>query len=232
MEKIFLPSKIEISAGSHDNEGILTVEPLAHGYGTTLGNALRRVLLSSLPGAAVTAVKIKGAEHEFMAIDGVMEDILDITLNLKQLRMNIHTDEPVKLTLKKKGLGPVTAADFDKDSTVEIINPDLHICELTTKSSEFTMEVLVAKGLGFEAKETRERENKEVGLIEVDALFSPVRHVGYQVEPTRVGQITDYDKLVMTIETDGTITPAQAVKQSAELLNNHLNLLVSDLPQA
>lgn len=225
MENIFLPSKIDFSEGSTQHEATLTIEPLFHGYGTTIGNALRRVLLNSLPGAAITAVKIKGASHEFMALDGVMEDVLEITLNLKQLRMKVHTDEPVKLTLSKKGAGSVTAADFAKNADVEIVNPDLHIAEISAKDGKFEMEVLIAKGMGFEKKESRERENKEVGLIELDAIYTPVRHVGYQVEDTRVGQVTDYDKLVMTIETDGTITPQEAIQQASRILINHFNLL-------
>lgn len=232
MENIFLPSKIDFSEGSTQHEATLTIEPLFHGYGTTIGNALRRVLLNSLPGAAITAVKIKGASHEFMALDGVMEDVLEITLNLKQLRMKVHTDEPVKLTLSKKGSGSVTAADFDKNADVEIVNPDLHIAEISAKDGKFEMEVLIAKGMGFEKKESRERENKEVGLIELDAIYTPVRHVGYQVEDTRVGQVTDYDKLVMTIETDGTITPQEAVQQASRILINHFNLLSGEQSEA
>ncbi len=228
MENIFLPSKLEFSEGGSEHEAVLTIEPLFHGYGTTIGNALRRVLLSSMPGAAVTAVKIKGADHEFMAIDGVMEDILEITLNLKELRMKVHADEPVKLTLSKKGIGPVTAADFDKNADVEIVTPDLHIAEVTGKDTTFEMEVTISRGMGYERKEERERENKEVGLIELDAIYTPIKHVGYRVEDTRVGQITDYDKLVMTIETDGTMTPQEAARQSAHILINHFNLLSGD----
>ncbi len=232
MENIFLPSKIDFSEGSTQHEATLIIEPLFHGYGTTIGNALRRVLLNSLPGAAITAVKIKGASHEFMALDGVMEDVLEITLNLKQLRMKVHTDEPVKLTLSKKGAGSVTAADFDKNADVEIVNPDLHIAQISAKDGKFEIEVLIAKGMGFEKKESRERENKEVGLIELDAIYTPVRHVGYQVEDTRVGQVTDYDKLVMTIETDGTITPQEAVQQASRILINHFNLLSGEQSEA
>ena len=225
MDNIFLPSKLEFTPGEADNQATLVVEPLWHGYGTTIGNALRRILLSSLPGAAVTAVKIKGASHEFQALNGIMEDVLEITLNLKQLRMKLHTDEPVKLTLSKKGAGAVTAKDFDKNADVEIANPDLHIAEITTKTGEFVMEIVVAKGMGFEPKESRGKADKEVGLIEIDAIFTPIKHVGFQVEDTRVGQITNYDKLTMTIETDGTITPQAAVEASAKLLIDHFNLL-------
>jgi len=229
MENIFLPSKIEYTEGDAPNTATLTIEPLFHGYGTTLANSLRRVMLSSMPGAAVTAVKIKGVNHEFEAVNGVFEDALEITLNLKQLRMKVFSDEPVKLHLKKKGEGKVTAADFDKDSNVEIANPELVIAEITDKNSEFEMEVIVQKGMGFDPTESRDKSNKEVGLIEIDAIYSPVRHVGYKVEDTRVGQITNYDKITMTIETDGTITPKEAVERSASILINHLNLLSGSL---
>jgi len=228
MENIFLPSKIDIANGDSENEAVLTVEPLYHGYGTTIGNALRRVLLSSLPGAAITAVKIKGADHEFMAMKGIMEDVLEITLNLKQLRFKLHTDEPVKLILKKSGKGVVTGADFEKNSDVEVMNKDLQIAEITDKGTTFEMEVIIEKGTGFEPKESRERDNKEVGLIELDSIYTPVKAVGYKVEDTRVGQITNYDKLILNIETDGTISPKEAIEKSSNILINHFNLLAGN----
>jgi len=231
MENIFLPSKIDYKKGSNDNEAQLIIEPLFHGYGTTLGNALRRVILSSLEGAAVSAVKIKGADHEFMALDGVMEDVLQIILNLKQLRLKMHTDEPVKLSLKKKGEGKVTAADFEKNADVEIANENLHIATVSDKNAELEMEITVVKGMGFDPKEIREKSEKEVGLIELDAKYTPIVNIGFEVEDTRVGQVTDYDKLTMTIETDGTITPQEAVEKSAGILINHFNLLAGESPE-
>ena len=227
MEDILLPSKIELTPGEDDRTATLVVEPCFHGYGTTLGNALRRVMLSSLPGAAVTAVKIKGASHEFSGVPGVKEDVLELVLNLKALRMRVFTDEPVRLMLRAKGDTLVTAADIEKTSDVEIVNPDLHIATLTDKKAEIEMEIFVQKGRGYLPVEERSKEKMELGVMAVDAVFSPVRDVGYRVENVRVGQITNFDKLVMTIETDGTTTPDAAVDQSVKILLDHFNLLMT-----
>lgn len=224
MEDILLPSKIEIVPGEDARKATLVVEPCFHGYGTTLGNALRRVMLSSLPGAAVVAAKIKGVQHEFSPSDGVKEDVLEVMLNLKALRLRLFTDEPVRLTLKAKGDGEVTAGDIEKSSEVEIVNPDLHIATLTDKKAELEMEIFVQKGRGYLPVEERSKDKLELGMIAVDAVFSPVRDVGYKVENVRVGQITNFDKLVMNIETDGTITPAEAVDQSVKILVDHFAL--------
>lgn len=224
MEDILLPSKIEITPGEDARKATLTVEPCFHGYGTTLGNALRRVMLSSLPGAAVTAAKIKGVQHEFSPSDGVKEDVLEVMLNLKALRLRIFTDEPVRLSLKVKGEREVTAADIEKTSEVEIVNPDLHIATLTDKKAELEMEIFVSKGRGYLPVEERSSEKLELGMMAVDSVFSPVRDVGYKVENVRVGQITNFDKLVMTIETDGTIAPEDAVDQSVKILLDHFAL--------
>lgn len=226
MEEILLPSKIEIVPGKDERNATLVVEPCWHGYGTTLGNALRRVMLSSLPGAAVTAVKIKGASHEFTAIPGVQEDILELTLNLKSLRMRLFTDEPVRLTLSVKGEKEVTAADIKAPSDVEIVNPDLHIATLTDKKAELELEIFVGKGRGYVPVEERSKEKPELGMIAIDAVYSPVREIGYKVENVRVGQITNFDKLVMSIETDGTITPKDAVDQSLRILLDHFQLML------
>lgn len=225
MEQIFLPSKIEFITGDNPHEARLVIEPLFHGYGTTLGNALRRVLLSSLPGAAVTAVKIKGVSHEFSSMNGVQEDVLEIVLNLKQLRLKCHSTEPVKLKLVKKGVGPVTGADIEKNSDVEIVNPDLTLVTITDKNTELNMELTVRQGMGFVPTENREKGSTEVGTIAIDALYSPILTVGYQVEDTRVGQITNYDKLTMNIETDGTMSPQEAVRQASQILINHFSVL-------
>ena len=226
MEEILLPSKIELIPGEDERKATLVVEPCWHGYGTTLGNALRRVMLSSLPGAAVTAVKIKGASHEFTAIPGVQEDILELTLNLKSLRMRLFTDEPVRLTLSVKGEKEVTAADIKAPSDVEIVNPDLHIATLTDKKAELELEIFVGKGRGYVPVEERAKEKPELGMIAIDAVYSPVREIGYKVENVRVGQITNFDKLVMSIETDGTITPKDAVDQSLRILLDHFQLML------
>jgi DNA-directed RNA polymerase subunit alpha len=225
MENILLPSNIRFEQGTRPNEGVMVVEPCFHGYGTTLGNALRRVLLSSLPGAAVTAVKIKGITHEFQAIDHVKEDGLEIILNLKSLRLKLFSEEPVKLTLKVSGEKVVTAKDIEGDSQVEIVNPSLKIATLTDSKATLEMEITVSRGRGYRPTEERVKENNELGVIAIDALFSPIRNVGYRVENTRVGEITNYDKLIMTIETDGSVEPEDAVRSSAKILIDHFSLL-------
>lgn len=227
MEDILLPSKIEIRSGERENESVLVMEPFFHGYGHTVGNALRRVLLSSLTGAAVTAVKIKGASHEFQAIPDVKEDVLEIILNLKQLRMKVFSDEPVKLRLHAKGEKKVTAKDIEKNSDVEIMSGSLHIATLTSKDADLEMEITVAKGRGYVPTEERGKDRGELGVIAVDALYSPIRSVGYKVEDVRVGQITNYDKLTLTIETDGTVDAEEAIRQSAKILIDHFALLAS-----
>lgn len=227
MENILLPSSITFEKGQKPNEGTLVIEPCFHGYGTTLGNALRRVLLSSLPGAAVVAVKIKGVNHEFQAIENVKEDALEIILNLKSLRLKVFSDEPIILKLSVSGEKTVTAADIEPNADVEIVNPDLKIFTITDSKGKVEMELTVRKGRGYSSTEERTRETSDLGTIAIDALFSPVRNVGYRVGDTRVGEITNYDKLIMTIETDGTITPEDAVKQSAQILMDHFSFLLN-----
>ncbi|HAU66099.1 MAG: DNA-directed RNA polymerase subunit alpha [Candidatus Uhrbacteria bacterium GW2011_GWF2_39_13] len=228
MENILLPSRIQYQDAERLNEGILTVEPCFHGYGTTLGNALRRVLLSSLPGAAVTAVKIKGVNHEFQSVKGIKEDALEIILNLKSLRMKCFSDEPVKLHLSFNGSKVVTAADITPNADVEIINSDLVIATVTDDKANLEMELTVRRGRGYSTSEERVDENRELGTIAIDALFSPVRNVGYRVEDTRVGEITNYDKLIMNIETDGSISPKEAVQESAKILIDYFSILINN----
>lgn len=227
MESLLLPSKIRYAKGERPNEGILTVEPCSPGYGTTIGNALRRVLLSSLPGAAVTAVKIKGVDHEFSSIKHVKEDVLEIILNLKGLRVKLHGEEPVKLFLSVKGDKVVTAADFDKDAQVEIVNPEMLIGTITDKAGSLEMEITVGPGRGYRSTEDRVKEKLELGNIAIDALYSPVLNVSYKVEATRVGEKTDYDKLVLRVETDGSIPASDAVRQAVAILLDHFNLLTT-----
>lgn len=226
MESLLLPSKIQYEEGSEPNQAILTIEPMYMGYGTTVGNALRRVLLSSLPGAAVTAVKIKGVDQEFSPIKGVKEDALDICLNLKLLRLKVFSEEPQKLKLKVKGKKEVTAADIEKNADVEIVNPELVLANTTDKDSELEMEITVSQGRGYLPIEERRKEDLEIGTILIDALFTPIKNVGFKREDVRVGEITNYDKLTINLETDGTITPQEAVRQAAQILMDHLNLLV------
>ncbi|MCR4313741.1 MAG: DNA-directed RNA polymerase subunit alpha [Candidatus Uhrbacteria bacterium] len=231
MENILLPSRIQYDDTERPNEGVLTVEPCFHGYGTTLGNALRRVLLSSLPGAAVTAVKMKGVNHEFQAVKGVKEDALEIILNVKLLRLKCFSDEPVKLNLSVMGSKVVTAGDITPNADVEIINPELPLATVTEDGASFEMELTVRRGRGYTTSEERVGEApREIGTIAIDALFSPVRNVGYRVENTRVGEITNYDKLIMNIETDGTITPKEAVQESAKILIDYFSILTDTVP--
>jgi DNA-directed RNA polymerase subunit alpha len=232
MENILLPSSIRFEESERPNEGMLIVEPCFQGYGTTLGNALRRVLLSSLPGAAVTAVKIKGVSHEFQALEDVKEDALEIILNLKSLRMKVFSDEPVVLKVSSKGIKKVTGADIDPNADVEIINPELVIANVTNDDATLEMEITVRKGRGYSPTEERPNEVHDLGTIGIDALFSPIRNVGYRVEDTRVGEITNYDKLIMTIETDGTVTPQEAVNESTKILIDYFNLLLQNPAEA
>jgi len=225
MEQLGLPNHIELIKDKDSRKATLIVEPCHPGYGTTVGNALRRVLLSSLPGAAVVAIKIQGADHEFSTVKDVQEDVVQILLNMKQLRLKVFSAETVRLTVEASGEREVTAADIAPNSDVEIGNPDQHIVTLTSKDAVFSMEIFVRQGRGYVPIEDREGEKKEIGVIAIDSVFTPVRSVGYRVEDVRVGQKTNYDKLALTIETDGTIDPAEALRQSAQILLDHFTLV-------
>ena len=211
------------------NKATFVVEPLHSGYGMTLGNSLRRVILSSLGGAAVTAVKIDSVAHEFSTIEGVKEDVVEIILNLKKLRFRVFSDEPQYLVLTAGKKGEVTASDIKTTADVEIVNPDQIIATLDKDKTKLGMEIKVEKGRGYVPVENRESEKLEVGMIAVDALYSPVVRVRYNVENTRVGQMTDLDRLVMEIETDGTITPHEAIRQAAEILVEHFRVVAGNL---
>ncbi|OGY81717.1 MAG: DNA-directed RNA polymerase subunit alpha [Candidatus Kerfeldbacteria bacterium RIFCSPHIGHO2_12_FULL_48_17] len=224
MQDIKLPASISVETVS-ENRAKIIMQPLHPGYGTTIGNTLRRVLLSSLPGSAVTAIKIKGADHEFSAVPDVKEDVVSIMLNIKKLRLISHSDEPVKLTLHAKGQKTVTAKDITKDAQVEIVNPDHEIATITTKSGELTMDLWVQNGRGYVPVESQEKKDLEIGTIEVDAIYSPVRTVNFTVQNVRVEQYTNYNSLTLDIETDGSITPEQAFKDSAQILVDHFVLL-------
>lgn len=202
------------------NHGKFEILGCYPGYGTTLGNALRRVVLSSLSGAAVRSVKIKGVSHEFSTIEGVMEDVVQIILNLKQVRFKMHgEDEVVKVTLKSKGEGAVTAAMIKASSNVEVVNPDQVIATVTDKKTELEMEIEVDRGLGYVPVESRERDDeREIGVIAIDAIYTPVKRVNYEVENMRVGKRTDYDKITLEIVTDGSITPVEAYEKSVSIL--------------
>lgn len=223
--QIALPKKISYQKGTEANHGEIIIEPCFPGYGITLGNSLRRVLHSSLPGAAPIGVKIKGVDHEFMSLPHVKEDILELVLNLKQLKLKVFTDEKVKLEIKVHGKKEITAADITKNSEVEILNPELVIGHITDMAGSFEAEILVSTGLGFETIETRENKEKEIGYIEMDSLFSPVLSVGVKVENVRVGKMTNWDKLILDIKTDGTMTTEEAFSQSVNILMEQFGAL-------
>lgn len=214
-----------------ENTGKIIIEGCHPGYGTTLGNALRRVILSSLEGAAISSVKIKGASHEFIAMDGILEDVVQIILNLKKVRFKMHSDEPVKVNLKYKGEGKVTAGKIKCPSDVEVINKDQLIATATNKKAELELEMEVTKGLGYVPVEQQIREEKTIGVIAIDAIYTPVRRVNYQVENMRVGKRTDYNKITLEIVTDGTIDPKEAYMQAARILVDQFSLLVDFSPE-
>lgn len=229
MEKIALPKKIEFKQEGNLNEGLVVVEPLYPGYGHTIGNALRRVLLSSLPGSAVVGVKIKGAKHEFMALSGIKEDVLDIILNLKKLKLKIlsDTDEIIKLELNVQGKKVVSAKDIKKDSQVEIINPELVLATITDPVGGFSMEIHVANGRGYSLSEVNKKEGKEIDYMEIDSIYTPITGVDYKVENVRVGKMTNWDKLILDIKTDGTISIKEAVEQSVKILIDQFNSFIN-----
>ena len=208
-----------------DNYSRFIIEPLERGYGTTLGSALRRVLLSSIQGAAVVSMRIKGCLHEFATLPGVFEDVTNIVLNIKQLRIRMHADDMKTLRLTANSKGKITAGMFSSDADVEILNPDMVVCELTD-DIEFEMEIDIDSGRSYAIAEMNKREDMPVGTILVDSLFSPVVKVSYQVENTRVGQRTDYDRLILEITSDGSITPEDALSYAAKLLKDHLQLFI------
>ena len=222
MEHPLLSSTVEIKTVSEEaRRGEFVVEGLYAGYGLTVGNALRRALLSSLPGAAVTYAKFKGASHEFTTLSGVKEDIVEITLNLKKIRFQVHTEEPQTLLLAAKGEGVVTGADIETNADVEVLNPDAVIATVTNKSMEFEVELTVERGLGYSAVESRKAEKMAIGQVGIDAFFSPVTKVTYQIENMRVGDRTDYNRLKLIIETDGTISPSSALHKATSILKDH-----------
>ena len=227
MEKIPLPKSFK-QIKEEGNSYVFVLEPLYPGYGATIGNALRRILLSSLPGAAVTAVKVKGVDHEFSTIKSVKEDMVEIILNLKQLRLKSFSENPVRLTLKAKGDKPVTAEAISKSDQVEIANPGLHIATLDGKNSELEMELVVEQGRGYVPVESREEERNEIGMIAIDAIFSPVRMVSYEVENVRVGKMTNFDKLTLSLTTNGTISGMEAITKSAEIAVEHFRVLLGE----
>ena len=212
-----------------ENQAVFEIESLYPGYGVTIGNSLRRVLLSSLPGAAVTKMKIRGSNgvipHEFSTIPGVFEDVIQIMLNLKKLRFKVFSDEPQQAILRAKGENDVKGKDFQMPSQLELVNKNEHIASLTDKKADLEIEIEVEKGIGYIPRENRKRGKLGIGEILLDAIYTPVKRVGYQVESMRVGERTDFDKLVMEVQTDGTISPQAAVSQAAQILLDHFSLI-------
>lgn len=209
------------------NKALFEIAPLYPGYGTTIGNVLRRVLISSIEGAAVTSAKIKGVDHEFSSLAGVREDIIEIIVNLKRIRFRVFSDEPVTLTLHFKGVGDVTAKDIESTADVEVINPDQHIATVTEKKTEFEMEIRVEKGVGYVPVEQRQKEKLTVGEIAIDGIFTPIRNVHFTVENIRVGQRTDFNKVLIDIETDGSISPEETLKKASQILLDHFQVINS-----
>jgi DNA-directed RNA polymerase subunit alpha len=222
---VTLPSKPRV-VSEEENRGTFEIDGLYPGYGHTLGNSLRRIILSSLPGAAITQVKIDGVEHEFSAIDGVKEDVIVMLLNLRRIRMALHGDEPITISLKKSGLGVVTAGDIQTPSQVEILNPEQVICEITNKSTKLDIEMRIEKGLGYVPREVHMKDKMEIGAIAMDAVFTPIRRANYEVENMRVGDRTDYNRLRITLETDGTYSAREALEKSIEIMVHQLKAII------
>lgn len=223
MEYAYLSSTVSVKTVSEDaKNGVFEVEGLFAGYGLTVGNAIRRALLSSLPGAAVTEIKVKNVPHEFSTLPGLKEDIVELALNFKKLRFRLHVDEPQVLSLKAKGDTIVTAGDIELNSNVEIMNPDEHLATLTAKDAELDIEVKVERGLGYVPVEARKTEGRlPIGTIAIDAIFTPVQRVNYTVEDMRVGDRTNYNRLRLEITTDGTVSPSSALHKAASIVKDH-----------
>ncbi len=223
--KILLPSKPKIIS-EEDFDGVYEIDGLYPGYGHTLGNSLRRIILSSIPGVAITTVKIKGVDHEFSTIKGIKEDVVNIILNLKKVRFKTVNDEPQTLELKIKGIKEVKAGDIKVPGQVEVLNPDEHIATITDKDTELDIEIKIQKGLGFIPKEEFQKDKIEIGTIALDAIFTPLRRVNYEVENMRVGDRTDFNKLRISIKTDGSITPKETLEKSLYIIIEQLKAIV------
>ena len=226
-QELIKPAKLEVEPGIDPNRmATIVAEPLERGFGLTLGNALRRILLSSLQGAAVTAIQIEGVLHEFSSVPGVREDVTDIVLNMKGVALKMHVEGPKNVTLKATGPGEVTAGQIDTGADIEVMNPDLVLCHLD-KGAKLSMELVVENGKGYVAATSNKQEDSPIGLIPIDAVFSPVRKVSYKIENSRVGQITDHDKLAIDVLTNGAVTPDDAVALAARILQDQLQLFVN-----
>ncbi|OGG41850.1 DNA-directed RNA polymerase subunit alpha [Candidatus Kaiserbacteria bacterium RIFCSPHIGHO2_01_FULL_46_22] len=221
---VTLPSKPR-AVKEEEFQGIFEIDGLYPGYGHTLGNSLRRIILSSLPGAAVTHVKIDGVKHEFDTIDGVKEDVINILLNIKRIRLALHSEDPVTMRLKTNKLGLITARDIEAPSQIEILSPEMPIAEITAKGVSLDIEMTVSRGLGYVPRESHQKEKMDIGAIALDAVFTPIRRANYEVENMRVGERTDYNRLRLFVETDGTLTPREAVEKSIEIMIHQLKAI-------
>tara|TARA_B100000427_G_C15453032_1_gene570455 strand:+ start:163 stop:1227 length:1065 start_codon:yes stop_codon:yes gene_type:complete len=224
--ELIKPTKIDVNKEENNTTGTVAIEPLERGFGLTIGNSLRRILLSSLQGAAVTAVQIDGVLHEFSSIPGMIEDVTEFVLNIKSLALKLNSDQPKKMTLKASGPGEIKASQIETTSEIEIINPDLTLCHLD-KSAKINLEFVVENGKGYVAAELQKKDDKQIGLILVDSIFSPVKKVSYKIENSRVGQVTDYDKLTLHVETNGAILPDDAVAMAARILQEQLQYFIN-----
>ena len=224
--EVIQPTKIDVDKKDKKTYGSVSIEPLERGFGLTIGNALRRILLSSLQGAAVTSIQIDGVLHEFSSIPGMIEDVTEFILNIKSLALKLNSDQPKKMSLKASGPGEVKASDIEAGSDIEIINPDLILCHLD-KSAKINLELTVQNGKGYVAAELQKKEDKQIGLILVDSIFSPVKKVSYNIENSRVGQVTDYDKLTLNVETNGSMEPDDAIAMSARILQEQLQYFIN-----
>jgi DNA-directed RNA polymerase subunit alpha len=225
--ELIQPERLELDKESHtESYGKFVCQPLERGYATTIGNSLRRILLSSIQGAAITSLRIDGALHEFTAIPGVLEDVTEIILNLKEVRLKLNTAEGKTVRIEKKGKGPVTAADIISDGSVEIMNPEQHICTITG-NGKFSAELEVKWGKGYRPAEMNKTDDQPIGVIPIDSIFTPVKKVQYIVTQARVGQQTDYDKLTLEIHTDGSVKPENALAYAAKILKEHMTIFIN-----
>ena len=224
--ELIKPTKIDVAKEEKQTSGSVSVEPLERGFGLTIGNALRRILLSSLQGAAVTSIQIDGVLHEFTTVPGMIEDVTEFILNIKSLALKLNSDQPKKMVLKVTGPGEVKASQIDTGSDIEVINPDLILCHLD-KSAKINVEFTVKNGKGYVPAEQQKKEDKQIGLIFVDSMFSPVKKVSYNIQNFRVGQVTNYDKLILNVETNGAMEPDDAIAMAARILQEQLQYFIN-----
>lgn len=226
-KSLIKPKKLEASPDNNSRFGVFVAEPLERGFGITIGNSLRRILLSTIEGTAVVAVKINDITHEYATIPGVLDDVVNIILNIKALELNSNSHDQKRVYIKKKGEGVVTAKDIEGDSTIEVLNPDQYIATITDPNTELNIELFVERGIGYIPSEEIKGKFNDIHIIPVDAIFTPIKRANFKVENARIGQSTDYDKLILEVETDGSITPENALGFAAKILKDHLDLFIN-----